>query len=119
MKTLTQKGAVLMQKMKNRIFSLLPMVKKVVNDKINQTKSSIMSKIMPNKLKKRRNTPKRISNRTLKSLENNSCVIATKNIISTPKIVTNKPPIVIKPEVVTMPKIVNRKKLLNQKKLIH
>ena len=36
---------------------LLPMVKKIVNKKINQIKSSIVRKIMPNKLKKRRNTP--------------------------------------------------------------
>ena len=41
---------------------------------------------MPNNLKKTRNTPKRISNRTLKSLENNSRVIAIKDIISTLKI---------------------------------
>ena len=62
----------------------------MINEKINQIKSSIMRKIMPNNLKKRRNTPKRIFNRTLKSLENNSCVIATKDMISTPKIVINK-----------------------------
>ena len=70
------------------------MVKKMVNKKINQIKSDIMRKIIPNKLKKRQITPKRVSNRTLKSLENNSCVIASKNIINTPKIVINKPQIV-------------------------
>ena len=43
-----------------------------------------MGKIMPNKLKKIRNTPNRVSNRALKSLENNFNVIATKDIISTP-----------------------------------
>ena len=63
-----------------------------------------MNKIRPNNLKMTRNTPKTIFNRTLKSLENNSCVIGTKGIISTPKIVINKPQIVTKPEVVTMPK---------------
>ena len=60
-----------------------------INNKINQIKG-IMTQIMPNKLKKRRHTSKRISNRTLKSLENNSRVIATKNIVNTPKIVNNK-----------------------------
>ena len=67
-----------------------------------------MRKVMSNNLKKTRNTPKRISNRTLKFLENNSRVIATKDIISTPKIVTNKPQIFTKTEVVTMPKIVTK-----------
>ena len=71
--------------------SLLPVVKKMINKKINQIKLDIMRKIRPNNLKKTRNTPKRISNRTLKSLEYNSRVIATKGIISTPKIVINKP----------------------------
>ena len=65
---------------------------------------------MPNNLKKRWNTPKRISNRTLKSLENNSHIIATKNIISTPKIAIKKPPILTKPEKFTMPKIVTKPK---------
>ena len=72
-----------------------------------------MRTIMPINLKKRRNTPKRISNRILKSLENNSHVIATKNIISAPKIFINKPPIITKPEVVAMPKIVSRPKTSN------
>ena len=117
MKTPTQIRVVLKENMKNWIFSLLTVVKKVISNKINQIKSGIMKKIMPNKLKKRRNTlkkrrntPKRISNRTIKSLENNSRVIPTKNIISTPKIVINKAPIVTKPEVVTMPKIVTKPK---------
>ena len=68
--------------------SLLPMVKKMANKKINQIKSGIMRKIMPNSLKKTRSTPKRISNRTLKWLENKSRAIATKGVISTPKIMT-------------------------------
>ena len=90
--------------------SLLSVVKKMINKKINQIKSGIMRKIMSNSLKKTRNTPKRISNRILKYLENNSCVIATKGVISTPKIVINKPQIVAKPEVVTMPKIAIKSK---------
>ena len=96
--------------------SLLPMVKKVINEKINQIKSGIMRKVIPNNLKKRRNTPKRISNRKLKSLENNSRVIATKDIISTLKIVINKPPIVTKPEVVTIPRIVTKPKKFTKPK---
>ena len=106
MKMKTQKTIVLKRNMKNLMTSLLLVVKKMINKKINQIKSDIMRKILPNKLKKRRNTPKKLSNRTLKSLENNARVIASKNIINTPKIVINKPQIVTKPEIVTMPKIV-------------
>ena len=86
MKMKTQKSVVLKRNMKTLMASLLPVVKKMINKKINEIKSGIMRKIMPNNLKKTRNTPKRISNRTLKSLENDSRVIAIKDIISTPKI---------------------------------
>ena len=83
---------------------------------------------MPNNFKMRPNTLKRISNRTIKCLENNSRVIVTKNIISKPKIVTNKPKIVNKTEVVGVPKIftkpevviklkkVNKAELVNKKR---
>ena len=118
MKMKTQKSIVLKRNMKNLMISLLPVVKKMINKKMNQIKLGIMRKIMPNKLKKRRNTPKRISNRTLKSLENNSHVIATKNIISTLKIVISKPQIVTKPEVVTMPKIVTKPKKVSKPKIV-
>ena len=94
MKMQTQKSIVLKCNMKKVLTSLLLMVKKMVNKKINQIKLDIIRKIIPNKLKKRRITPKRVSNRTLKSLESNSCVISSKNIINTPKIVINKPQIV-------------------------
>ena len=104
--------------MKKLMSSLLPMVKKMVNKKINHIKSGIIRKIMSNNLKKIRNTPKRISNRTLKSLENNSSVIATKNIISTPKIVISKPQIVTKPEIVTLPKIVTKPKKVSKPKIV-
>ena len=67
--------------------------------------------ILPNKLKRRRN-------KTLKSLENNSRVIVTKNIINTPKIVINKPQLVNKPEVVTKLKIVTKPKKVNKPKII-
>ena len=63
----------------------------MVNKNINKIKLGIMEKILPNRLKKRRNTPKRVSNRTIKSLENNFTVTATKNIINTLKIVIEKP----------------------------
>ena len=47
---------------------LLPIAKKVISNKINQIKSRIMRKIVPNR---RKNTSKRVSNRGIKSLENN------------------------------------------------
>ena len=58
-----------------------------------------------------------MSNRTLKYLENNSRVIATKSIISTPKIVINKPQIVTKPKAVTMAKIVTKPKKVIKPKI--
>ena len=118
MKTQIQRRVVLKQNIKKIMTSVLPMVKKVINEKINQINSSMMRKIMPNNLKKRRNTPKRISNRTIKSLETNSRVMATKNIISTPKIVTNKPPIVTKPEAVTMTIKVIKSKIVTKPKKV-
>ena len=77
MKMKSQKSIVLKHNMKNLMTTLLPMVKKIISDKINQIKSGIMQKIWPNKTKKRRNIPKR----RIKSLENNFSVNATKNII--------------------------------------
>ena len=56
--------------------TLLPMAKKVISNQINQIKSRIMRKIRSNK---RENTPKTVSNREIKSLENNFSVKATKN----------------------------------------
>ena len=52
MKMQTQKSVVLKQNLKNVMISLLPIIKRVVNKKINQIKSGIMKKIMPNKLKR-------------------------------------------------------------------
>ena len=115
MKMKTKKSIVLKRNMKNLMTSLLPMVKKMVNKKINQIKSSIMQKIQPNK---RRNTLKKVSNRTIKSLENNFSVMATKNTISTPKIVIEKPQIVTKPKVVTIPKIVSKPKIAPKPKIV-
>ena len=81
------KSIVLKRNTKNLMRSLLSMVKKIVNKKITQTKSSIMQKIQRNK---RRNTSKRVSNRKIKSLENSFSVKATKNIINTLKIAIEK-----------------------------
>ena len=79
-----------------------------------------MQKIGPSKTKKRRNAPKKVFNRTIKSLENNFGVLATKNIINTPKIVIDEPQIVTKPKVVTIPKIVSKPEIgLKQKKLVN
>ena len=77
-----------------------------------------MGKILPNKLKKRRNIPKRVSNRRIKSLENNFSVKATKNIINTPKIVIEKPQIVAKPRVVTSSKIASKVKKVSKPKIV-
>ena len=86
----SQKSIVLKHNMKNLTTTLLPMVKKIISDKITQVKLGITQKIRSNKAKKRWNTPKKVSNRGIKSLENNFS--ATKNIISTPKIVIEKSP---------------------------
>ena len=77
-----------------------------------------MHKIRPNKIKKRQNTPKRVSNRGIKSLENNFSVKATKNIINTPKIVIEKSPIVVKPNVVTSSKIATKPKKVSKPKIV-
>ena len=115
----TQKRVVLKRNTKNLMISLLPVVKNMVNKKINLIKSSIMKKIPPNKFKKRQNTLKRVSNRGIKSLENNFNVKATKNIINTPKIVIEKPLIVAKPEIATLPKIVIKTKKVAKPKTVN
>ena len=56
MKMKSQKSIVLKHNMKNLMTTLLPMVKKIISDKINQIKLGIMQKIRPNKTKKRQNT---------------------------------------------------------------
>ena len=77
-----------------------------------------MHKKRLNKIKKRQNIPKRISNREIKSLENNFSAKATKNIINTPKIVTEKSPIVAKPNVVTSSKIATKPKKVSKPKIV-
>ena len=77
-----------------------------------------MEKIWPNKIKKRQNTPKRVSSRGIKSLENNFSVKVTKNIINTLKIVNEKSPIVVKPNVVTSSKIAAKPKKVIKPKIV-
>ena len=83
MKMKIQKSLVLKRNKRNLMNTLLPMVKNMISDKVNEIKSDIIQKIQPNKSKKRQNTLKRVSNRGIKSLENNFSVNATKNIINT------------------------------------
>ena len=115
MKVKGQKSIVLKQNFKNLMFTLLPMAKKVISNQINQLKSRIMQKIRPNKIK---NSPKRVSNREIKSLENNFSVKATKNIINIPKIVIEKPQIIAEPNVVTSSKIAIKPKKVSKPKLL-
>ena len=97
------------------------MAKKILSNNINQIKSNIIQKILPNRFKKRQNIPKEVSNREIKSLESNSHVIAAKNIINTPKIakistlskMATKPKIAIKLKKVSKSKIVIEKKNSN------
>ena len=103
-----QKSVVLKRNFKNLMSILLPIAKKVISDKINQIKSRIMRRIVPNR---RQNTPKRVSNRGIKSLENNFRVKATKNIINTPKIV-------VEPKVVTSSKIATKSKKVSKPKIV-
>ena len=77
MKRKTQKSIVLKQKFENLMSILLPIAKKAIRNQINKIKSRIMRKIQPNKVQ---NTFKKVSNRRIKSLENNFSVKATKNI---------------------------------------
>ena len=119
MKMKTQKSVVLKHNMKNLIVSVLPMVKKMITKKINQIKSTIKMKILPNRFKKRQNTSKRVFNRGIKSLENNFSVKATKKIINTPKIVIEKPQIVAKPEIVTMSKLVAKPEIVDRPEIVN
>ena len=61
---------------------------------------------------------KKVSNRGIKSLENNFSVKATKSIINTPKIVIEKSPIVVKPNVVTSSKIATKPKKVSKPKIV-
>ena len=107
MKMKAQKSIVLKRNFKNLKTILLPMAKKVISNQINKIKSRIMCKIRPNKVQ---NTPKRVSNRGIKSLEN----------INTPKIVNEKTPIdtkpkIAKPENVDKPPIATKPKIVIEK----
>ena len=102
----TPKSIVLKYNMKNLMSKLLPIVKKIVNKKINKFKSWVLSIINIGSNKKVSN------NREIKSLENNLSVEASKNIINTPTIAIEKSPIVVKPNVVTSSKIANKPKIV-------
>ena len=118
MRMKTQNRIALKRNIKNLMTVLLPMAKELVSNKINQIKSDITQKILPNRFKKRQNTPKRVSNRGIKSLENNCRVIASKNIINTPKIAINKPQIIVEPNVVTSSIIGTKPKIATKPKKV-
>ena len=84
-----------------KIISLLSTAKKMLNSRI-----------------KGQNTPKRVSNRGIKSLENNFSIKATKNIINTPKIVIEKPQIATEPKVVISSKIASKVKQVGKPKIV-
>ena len=120
MKMKTQKSIILKRNFKNLIKILLPVAKRVISNQVNQIKSRIMQKTRSNN---RQNTFKRVSNRGIKSLENNFKVKATKNIINTPKIAIEKPQIVSEPKVTsskiaTTPKKVSRPKKVDKPKIV-
>ena len=69
-------------------------------------------------LKKDKILQKKVSNRGIKSLENNFSVKATENIINTPKIVNKKSPIVSEPNVVTSAKIAIKQKKVIKPKIV-
>ena len=59
-----------------------------------------------------------MSNRKIKSLENNFSVKATKNMINTPEIVIEKSQIIAKPNVVTSSKIATKPKKVSKPKIV-
>ena len=118
MKMKTQKSIVLKRNMKKVLTTLPPIAKKMIRNKINQIKSRIMQKIRSNKLKKRQNIPKKVTNRGIKSLKNNFSFNVTKNIFNAPKIVIEKPQIVTKPELVTSSKVTTKPKNVSKLELV-
>ena len=70
------------------------------------------------KRNKEQNTLKRVSNRRIKSLENNFSVKVVKNIINTPRIAIEKSPIVAKAKVVTSSKIVTKAKKVSKPRIV-
>ena len=96
---------------KKLMSTLLPIVKKVVKNQINQIKSSIMHKIMSNK---RQNTLKSVSNREINSLNR---VKATKGVINTPKILVEEPKVITLPKIATKPKKVIKPKKVDKSEI--
>ena len=115
MRKVTQRSVVLKQNFRKLMSTLLPIVKRAVSYQINQIKSRIIHKILPNR---RQNTLKSASNREIKSLKNNFTVKATKRIINTPKIVIEKPLIVEEPKVVTLSEIATKPKKVSKTKKV-
>ena len=111
----TQKSIVLKRNFKKLMSIFLPKAKKVLRNQLNKIKSRVMRKIKRNKVQF---TLKRVSNRGIKSLENNFSVKATKNIINTPKIGIEKSPIVVKRNVVTSSKIATEPKKVSKPKIV-
>ena len=135
MKIQVQKSTVSKPSKVKKIISLLPMTKRMLNSQIKGimrkkntvSEPSEVKKIislistaekMLNSRIKGQNTPKRVSNRGIKSVENDFSDKATKNIINTPKIVIEKPQIVAKPRVVTSSKIASKVKKVSKPKIV-
>ena len=135
MKIQVQKSIVSKPSKVKKIFSLLPMTKKMLKSKIKGVMRKKNTVSEPSKVKKiisllsttkkmlnsrikGQNTPKRVSNRRIKSVENNFSDKATKNIINTPKIAIEKPQIVTELKVVTSSKIVSKVKKVSKPKIV-
>ena len=99
MKIKAQKSIVSKRNFKKLISILLAIAKKVISNQINQIKSCIMCKIWLS-------TPKKVSNRETKSLE---------NIINTPKIAIEKPQVVTESKIVTSSEIATKPKKVSEK----
>ena len=99
--------------MKNLMTKLLPIVKKIINKKINKIKLSVMKKIRS--IKRIQPNKKVSNNREIESLENKFGVKAIKNMINTPKKAIEKSPVVNKVNVVTPIKIATKPKIVIEK----
>ena len=106
----TSESILLKYNMKNLMSKVLPIVKKIVNKKINKIKSHVMQKIRS--IKKVGSNKKVSNDREIKSLENNLSAEATKNITNAPEIAIEKSPVFVKPNVVTSSKIATKPKIV-------
>ena len=130
-----QKSTVSKPSMVKKAISLLPMAKKMLKSTIKgfmQKKSTVSEpskvkkvisllstvKKMLNSRIKEQNTLNKVSNREIKSLENNFNVNATKNVINTHNIAIEKPQIVTEPKVVTSSKIASKVEKVSKPKIV-